>query len=119
MFTPFRLCIAFLGIVSLMTWTLIGFAAPKKASVNKEAKATFASSCAMCHGADGSGTPLGKSLQVADLRSPEVQSAPTAQLIAAVANGKRNMPPFKDKLAARQIADVIDYVRTLGNSKAK
>src|SRR6266481_6079798 len=53
----------------------------------------FKAKCVSCHGADGSGnTPVGKSLQVADLRSPEVQKKSDAELAESVSEGKGNMP---------------------------
>jgi mono/diheme cytochrome c family protein len=48
----------------------------------------YKAKCVTCHGQDGSGTPVGKSLQVADLRSPEVQKKSDAELTVAVSEGK-------------------------------
>ena len=43
--------------------------------------AIYKAKCASCHGADGSGqTPMGKSLKLRDLRSPDVQKQTDAEL---------------------------------------
>ena len=74
----------------------------------------FKAKCVSCHGADGSGnTPVGKSLQVADLRSPEVQKKSDAELAESVSEGKGNMPAFKTILSEDEIHAVLKYVRTL------
>ena len=111
-------------VLWMMAFVLIAsafaFSAGKKASkVDKEAKETFEARCAGCHGPDGSGTALGKSLQAADLRSAEVQNKPDTELIDAATNGKGNMPPFKDKLSNQEIQSLITYVRTLAPAPEK
>jgi len=104
-------------LVFLACFWLAGAWAPlsakKTARVDKRAKATFEARCAGCHGSDGAGTPLGRSLKAADLRSREIQERPDSELIEAVANGKGNMPPFSTKLSAPEIRALIAYVRTL------
>jgi mono/diheme cytochrome c family protein len=67
----------------------------------------------MCHGADGHGSEMGKSLKVKDLTSQEVQSQTDAQLSHVISEGKNNMPPFKGSLSKDEIANVVRYVRTL------
>jgi mono/diheme cytochrome c family protein len=74
----------------------------------------FKAKCVTCHGPDGSGnTPVGKSLQTADLRSPEVQKKPDAELTQSVSEGKGNMPAFKGNITDEEIQSVLKYVRTL------
>jgi mono/diheme cytochrome c family protein len=94
-----------------------GWSGAKQPKIDPQTKSTFESTCGTCHGTDGTGTPLGKTLQAADLRSPEVQKKPDAELIQSVTNGKGNMPPFKGKLTEEQITDLISYVRTLPKAK--
>jgi mono/diheme cytochrome c family protein len=73
----------------------------------------YKSKCAMCHGADGKGdTPVGKSLKLRDLGSPDVQKQSDAELIAITADGKGRMPAYKGKLSEAQIKEVVSYVRT-------
>ena len=74
----------------------------------------FKAKCVTCHGPDGSGnTPVGKSLQTADLRSPEVQKKPDAELTQSISDGKGNMPAFKGNITDDEIQSVLKYVRTL------
>jgi cytochrome c6 len=73
----------------------------------------FKANCVVCHGADGSGTPTGKSLKAPDLRSDAVQKLTDAQIQAQIEDGKNNMPPFKGTLNAAQIKSLVAYVHTL------
>lgn len=74
--------------------------------------AIYETKCAPCHGADGSGqTPVGKSLKVRDLRSPEVQKLSDAEITNVLMNGKGKMPA--STLAAADIKAVIAFIRTL------
>jgi mono/diheme cytochrome c family protein len=91
--------------------------------VRADGKATGASStafrtkCAMCHGPDGAGSEVGKSMNVPDLRSAVVQKRPEAELAQMIADGKGGMPSFKASLNAGQIHDLVAYIRTLGAKK--
>jgi mono/diheme cytochrome c family protein len=80
----------------------------------------YKAKCVTCHAKDGSGnTPVGKSLQSADLRSPEVQKKSDAELTTSISEGKGNMPAFKTLLSEDEIHSVLSYVRTLaGKSDA-
>lgn len=82
-------------------------------SSSAASKDLFDSRCAMCHGADGHGSEMGKSLKVKDLTSKEVQSQSDAQLIHVVSDGQNNMPPFKSSLKKEEISDLVRYLRTL------
>src|SRR4029077_282468 len=79
--------------------------------------ATFRTKCAMCHGPDGSGSAVGKSMNVPDLRSPEIQKLPDAQLAQVISEGKGGMPPFKSSLSEDQIHSLVSYVRSLHQKK--
>ena len=84
-------------------------AAEDSAGVN-----VYKAKCLTCHAKDGSGdTPVGKSLQSADLRSPEVQKKSDADLTESISEGKGNMPSFKTMLSEDEIHSVLGYVRTL------
>jgi len=77
---------------------------------------TFKAKCLTCHGPDGSGnTAVGKSLGVADLRSPEIQKKSDAELTQSVSEGKGNMPAFKNMLSEDEIRAVLQYVRSLAS----
>ena len=78
---------------------------------------TFRTKCAMCHGPDGSGSAVGKSMNVPDLRSPVVQKLPDAQLAQIISDGKGGMPSFKSSLSDDQIHSLVAYVRSLHQKK--
>ena len=73
----------------------------------------YKAKCLTCHAKDGSGnTPVGKSLQSADLRSPDVQKKSDAELTGSISEGKGNKPAFKTLLGEDEIHAVLGYVRT-------
>ena len=79
--------------------------------------ATFRTKCAMCHGADGSGSEVGKSMNVPDLRSPVVQKLPDAELAQVIADGKGGMRSFKSSLSEEQIHALVAQIRSLRPKK--
>ena len=79
--------------------------------------ATYRTKCALCHGQDGSGTDLGKSMNVPDLRSETVQKLPDTELAQVISNGKGGMPSFKNSLSADQIHVLVTHIRTLAAKK--
>jgi mono/diheme cytochrome c family protein len=81
------------------------------------AKATFRAKCSMCHGPDGAGSEVGKSMNIPDLRSSAIRKVPDSELAEVVANGKNGMPSFKGSLNAGQIHDLVAYVRTFAAKK--
>ena len=103
--------IAEIGLFSAST------AQARSAQGSAAAKATFQSKCAMCHGPDGGGSEVGKSMKVPDLRSPAVQKLPDAQLAEAISDGKGGMPPFKNSLSEDQIHALVTYIRSLRQKK--
>ena len=80
-------------------------------------KATFRTKCAMCHGPDGAGSEVGKSMNVPDLRSEAVQKLSDAELAEIISDGKAGMPPFKSSLSEAQIHTLVRYVRSLRQKK--
>ena len=81
------------------------------------AKATFTAKCAMCHGPNGAGSDVGKSLNVPNLRSSTIQKMTNSELAEVIANGKNAMPPFKGSLNAGQISGLVVYIRTFAAKK--
>jgi cytochrome c6 len=79
--------------------------------------ATFRTKCAMCHGQDGSGSEVGKSMNVPDLRAPVVQKLTDAQLAQTISDGKGGMPPFKSSLSEDQIHSLVVHIRSLRGKK--
>jgi cytochrome c6 len=84
------------------------------APVRADGAGDFKAKCAMCHGADGSGsTATGKALKVRDLGSTNVQGQTDAQLTEIITNGKDKMPAYKGKLTDDQIKGLVVYIRSL------
>ncbi len=79
--------------------------------------ATFRTKCAMCHGQDGGGSEVGKSMNVPDLRSPAVQELPDSQLAQIISDGKGGMPPFKNSLSEDQVHSLVAHIRSLSGKK--
>jgi cytochrome c6 len=92
-----------LGSLSFASWA---------AAADDAAAQAYKSNCVVCHGADGTGTPTGKSLKAPDLHSAAVQKMTNAQIEDQIANGKNNMPPFKSTLSKEQIATLAAYVHS-------
>src|ERR1700738_149637 len=79
--------------------------------------ATFRTKCAMCHGPDGAGSEVGKSMNVPDLRSQAVQKLPDTELAQVISDGKAGMPPFKNSLSEAQIHALVTHIRSLRRKK--
>jgi len=103
------------SLLGVLTFALLLVAAPGSAAAEESAGANiYKAKCLTCHAKDGSGnTPVGKSLQSADLRSPEVQKKSDAELTESISEGKGNMPAFKTLLSEDDVHSVLSYVRTL------
>jgi cytochrome c6 len=81
-------------------------------SLGADAAATWASSCASCHGKDGSGnTAMGKKLAVKDYTKD--QSFSDAEATTVIKNGKGKMKGFGGKLSDADVKALVAYVRTL------
>jgi mono/diheme cytochrome c family protein len=78
---------------------------------------TFRTKCAICHGPDGAGSAVGKSMNVPDLRSSVVQNKADGELAQIISNGKGGMPAFKSSLSDDQIQALVTYVRSLHQKK--
>ena len=106
--------IVFIGEIGLFS---VSSAQARSAQGSAAAKATFQSKCAMCHGPDGAGSEVGKSMNVPDLRAPVVQKLPDAQLAQVISDGKGGMPSFKSSLSEDQIHGLVTYIRSLAAKK--
>jgi mono/diheme cytochrome c family protein len=93
----------------------IGAASPlamAQATAATDTAATiYKANCVICHGEDGSGTPLGIRLKAKDLRSKEVQDKTSKELAETIHTGKGNMPAFGTRLESDQIDKLVEYVR--------
>lgn len=84
-----------------------------KAATSPRGADVFHGTCEMCHGANGEGSAMGKSLQAPDLRSSQVQSQTNAELARFISEGKGAMPAFQGSLSHEQILDEVHYIRYL------
>ena len=73
----------------------------------------YKNTCAKCHKADGSGGPFdndGKTVKVPDLRT-HGRRDPDKELAEQISEGGDDMPPFKKKLDAGRINNLVRYIR--------
>jgi mono/diheme cytochrome c family protein len=83
-------------------------------AAGSDGAAIYKTKCATCHGVDGSGqTPVGKSMKIRDLRSPEVQKQTDIQLTDVIAGGKGKMQGYGKTLSTADIQALIAHIRTL------
>jgi mono/diheme cytochrome c family protein len=76
--------------------------------------ALFQVHCASCHGAEGRGDGPGRApvMQVPDFTSAEWQAThPDEELAQVIAQGRGMMPPFGDRIAAENIAGLVERIR--------
>ncbi|MGA7522923.1 MAG: cytochrome c [Acidobacteriaceae bacterium] len=93
---------------------LLGASFAISALAQQPGEATYKAKCAMCHGADGTGnTPVGKSMKLRSLKSPEDVKATDAALFKQTKEGVGKMQGYAGKLSDAQIKGVVAYIRTL------
>ena len=113
-YMPERLLATTVAIATFLAATAsLGFGQ----AASNSAASLYKTNCASCHGPDGRGSAVGKSLHAADFHSPQVQQQSDAQLAGVIAEGRGNMPPFGTRLTKDQIDALVKYIRTLGKAK--
>lgn len=78
-------------------------------------KPVYDRSCKMCHGPDGApsaATEKMMKVEIKDLKSPAVHSMSDTEMKKIITGGKGKMRPIKG-LSAKQLDDVVAYVRSL------
>lgn len=113
---------AFQNLAALVVGFLMAITVAALPMAAQDGAGVFKSKCVTCHGTDGKGTAVGKSLQVADLGSAAVQKKTDAELTQSVSEGKGNMPAFKGNVTDDELHAVITFVRSFaakGDSKKK
>ena len=105
------------ALVALAALASVTRAGAKPAPDAAAGEAAFKTNCAVCHGADGTGTPTGKALKAPDMHSDVVQKMTDQQIADQIMNGKNNMPPFKNTLNKDQIQSLVAYVRSAFGKK--
>ena len=78
----------------------------------QDASALFKSKCAACHGADGTGSSMGKKMGAHDFTSADVQKMSDAELTDIITNGKNKMPKY-GSLKPEDVKGLVAYIRTL------
>jgi mono/diheme cytochrome c family protein len=81
------------------------------------AATVYKTNCVSCHGPDGRGSVVGKSLHAADFHSAQVQQQSDAQLATVISEGRGNMPAFGTRLSKDQIDALVKYIRTVGKGQ--
>ena len=79
------------------------------------ARTNYQKNCEGCHGESGEGgpvkTPDKKTIKVPSLKSEHANGRTDEQLTKMITNGEEEMPAFKDKMSAAEIADMVKFVR--------
>ena len=78
----------------------------------QDSAALFKSKCAGCHGADGTGSAMGKKMGAHDFTTADVQGMTDAQLADIITNGKNKMPKYAS-LSPEEVKGLVAYIRTL------
>ena len=92
-------------------------AAPSPAASVDEfasARANYQKHCEGCHGPDATGGLVkvdNKQIKVPSRKSEHAMKHTDDQITKMVTNGEEEMPPFKDKMSAQEIQDMVRYVR--------
>jgi mono/diheme cytochrome c family protein len=112
-FASLMLLMLFVGLTLFVVSIVRADPGPDSAA----SSAAYRTKCVMCHGPDGSGSEVGKSMHIPDLRSPDVQKMSDAQLAQIISDGKGGMPPFKNSLSAEQVNSLVAHIRSLRGKK--
>jgi cytochrome c6 len=99
------------------TFFAVSIVQASPASGSAGSGSTFKAKCAMCHGQDGGGSQVGKTMNIPDLCSPAVQKQTDAELAQIISDGKGGMPSFKGSLRDDQIHGLVAYIRLLAQKK--
>ena len=78
------------------------------------ARVIFEKNCAGCHGGTAEGGTAkvnNKQIKVPSLKSERAMKHDDQRLTETITDGEEEMPAFKDKLKAREIADLVKLIR--------
>lgn len=93
------------------------FVLPFSARAQNASETIYKSKCAACHGADGSGSAVGKKLGTHDFGGAEVQRMSDTELSDIIAKGKNKMPSYEKTLKTGEITALVAYIRELSKAK--
>src|SRR5580700_11500625 len=91
----------------------LGFVLSLSAHAQNASQTLYKSKCAGCHGADGTGSPTGKTMGAHDFTTADVQGMSDAELSTIISNGKNKMPAYGKSLKTEDIQGLVAYIRTL------
>lgn len=74
----------------------------------EDAAPLYAQKCAVCHGKDGKGSPVGLKMGAKDLTATKLSEPEIAKVIES---GRGKMTAFKNKLTDAQIQALAKYVK--------
>jgi len=77
-------------------------------------RATYAKRCASCHGDTGEGKTVeveGKRIKAPSLRTGHALNHPDTDFVKQINKGGHGMPAFADKLSAKEIDDIVRFIR--------
>ena len=98
-------------VLTIATAFAVIFSLPVTATA-QDAAGTFKAKCAGCHGADGTGSAMGKKMGAHDFTTADVQKMSDAELSDIIVNGKNKMPKY-GSLKPEEVKGLVAYIRTL------
>ncbi len=78
------------------------------------ARANYKKNCEACHGPEGTGGLVKvekKQIKVPSLKAEHALKHTDEQLTKMITNGEEEMPAFKDKMTAQEIAQMVRFIR--------
>jgi cytochrome c6 len=99
-------------LFAIVTLIFLGFIV-LSAHAQNASEALYKSKCAACHGADGSGSAMGKKMGAHDFTTAEVQGLSDAELATIITSGKNKMPAYGKSLKPDDTRGLVAYIRTL------
>jgi cytochrome c6 len=101
-----------LKVFSIAAAFAVVLSIPLSAHAQDASATLFKSKCAGCHGADGTGSSMGKKMGAHDFTTADVQKMSDAELADIITNGKNKMPKYAS-LKPEEVKGLVAYIRTL------
>lgn len=99
-------------VFGIATAFVVVFILPSSVVAQNASETLFKSKCAACHGADGTGSAMGKKMGAHDFQTAEVQKLSDVELAGIITNGKNKMPKY-GSLSPEETKGLVAYIRTL------
>jgi mono/diheme cytochrome c family protein len=98
---------------AIATALVVVLSLPLSVHAQTASDTSYTSKCAGCHGSDGTGSAMGKTMGAHDFTSTEVQQMSDSQLSGIITSGKGKMPAYGKSLKPDDIKGLVAYIRTL------